>query len=49
MAMDTFANLYLLKDASQRDEIRNNLLAYCHLDTLAMVRIWGKLTEIAES
>ena len=49
MAMDTFANLYLLKDAGQRDEIRNNLLAYCHLDTLAMVRIWEKLTAIAES
>ena len=49
MAMDTFANLYLLKDAGQRDEIRNNLLAYCHLDTLAMVRIWEKLTAIVES
>jgi hypothetical protein len=47
MAMDTFANLYLLKDPKQRDEIRNNLLAYCYLDTLAMVRIWEKLKVIA--
>ena len=46
MAMDTFANLHLLKDKSQREEIRNDLLAYCHLDTLAMVRIWEKLKTI---
>jgi hypothetical protein len=45
-AMDTFANLYLLKDKSKRDEIRKDLLAYCHLDTLAMVRIFDKLKEI---
>ncbi len=46
-AMDTFANLHLLKDKSKRDEIRKDLLAYCHLDTLAMVRILEKLYEIA--
>lgn len=45
-AMDTFANLYLLKEKSKRDEIRKDLLAYCHLDTLAMVRIFEKLKEI---
>ena len=49
MAMDTFANLYLLKDIGKRDDIRNNLLAYCRLDTLAMVRIWEKLTAIEGS
>lgn len=43
MAMDTFANLHLLKDSSKRNKIRNDLLAYCYLDTLAMVRIWEKL------
>ena len=43
MAMDTFANLHLLKDQSQRETIRQDLLAYCRLDTLAMVRIWQKL------
>jgi len=43
MAMDTFANLHLLKDQSQREAIRRDLLAYCRLDTLAMVRIWQKL------
>jgi hypothetical protein len=45
-AMDTFANLYLLKDKTQRDSIRSDLLAYCRLDTLAMVRIWEKLHQI---
>jgi len=43
MAMDTFANLHLLKDQSRREAIRRDLLAYCRLDTLAMVRIWQKL------
>jgi len=45
-AMDTFANLYLLKDKSKLAEIKKDLLAYCRLDTLAMVRIWGKLHEV---
>jgi len=44
-AMDTFANLYLLKDQNKREEIRKDLLAYCRLDTLAMVRIWEKLHD----
>ncbi|WP_226814429.1 DUF2779 domain-containing protein [Aliarcobacter butzleri] len=48
-AMDTFANLYLLKDKSKREEIRKDLLAYCYLDTLAMVRIFEKLKEIIRS
>ena len=48
MAMDTFANLHLLKDKSQREGIRKDLLAYCHLDTLAMVRIWEKLKNITD-
>ena len=47
-AMDTFANLYLLKDLSKRDAIRKDLLAYCRLDTLAMVRIWEKLHQLVD-
>ena len=47
-AMDTFANLHLLKDKSKKEEIRKDLLAYCHLDTLAMVRIVERLKEIVE-
>ena len=48
-AMDTFANLHLLKDRSKKDEIRKDLLAYCRLDTLAMVRIWKKLRDIIDN
>lgn len=48
MAMDTFANLHLLKDQTRREEIRQALLAYCHLDTLAMVRIYEKLKELTK-
>jgi len=45
-AMNTFANLHLLKDKSQLHEIKKDFLAYCRLDTLAMVRIWEKLHSI---
>jgi hypothetical protein len=45
-AMDTFANLHLLKDKSQLSEIKKDFLAYCRLDTLAMVRIWEKLHQV---
>ncbi len=45
-AMDTFANLYLLKDKSKLVDIKKDLLAYCRLDTLAMVRILKKLYQI---
>ena len=48
MAMDTFANLHLLKDQKQRAKIRQDLLEYCHLDTLAMVRILEKLDTFTE-
>jgi hypothetical protein len=44
-AMDTFANLHLLKDKSKLAEIKRDLLSYCRLDTLAMVRIWEKLHQ----
>jgi len=47
-AMDTFANLHLLKDPEKRNEIRKDLLDYCRLDTLAMVKIWEKLHQIVE-
>ena len=45
-AMEIFAHLHLLKDKSKRDAIRKDLLAYCRLDTLAMVRIYEKLKEV---
>jgi hypothetical protein len=48
-AMDTYANLHLLKDKTRLKEIKIDLLAYCHLDTLAMVRIWERLHQMIES
>jgi hypothetical protein len=33
-------------DATSAEQARNALLAYCRLDTLAMVRIWEKLKEV---
>ena len=48
-AMDTFAKLHLLKGKSKLAEIKKDLLAYCRLDTLAMVRIWEKLHFIIEN
>jgi hypothetical protein len=43
MAMDIFAHLHHEKDSALRNRIRRALLDYCHLDTLAMVRIFQKI------
>ena len=43
-----YADLDRIDDASERRKIRQALLAYCKLDTLAMVMIWRELSEIAE-
>jgi hypothetical protein len=32
--------------AKEAEEARQALLAYCYLDTLAMVRVWEKLLEV---
>ena len=31
----------------EQQEARKALLEYCHLDTLAMVKIWEKLEEVS--
>lgn len=46
MAMETYAALSYMEPAL-RAQKRQELLKYCHLDTLAMVKILGKLKEIA--
>ena len=33
--------------ADEKEEARQALLDYCHLDTLAMVRVWEKLIELS--
>jgi len=47
MAMNEYARLAQLEDAEQRREVRAALLAYCRLDTLAMVKIWQALEQLA--
>ena len=43
MASMTYANLDQVDDESERQKIRESLIEYCKLDTLAMVLIWQKL------
>ncbi|MEY3370579.1 MAG: hypothetical protein RLZZ361_1249 [Cyanobacteriota bacterium] len=42
-ASRAFVNLRNLKDPNEIKRVRDNLLAYCKLDTLAMVEIWRVL------
>ena len=49
VAMDVFPHLHEVDDPDEKESIRKSLLAYCRLDTLAMVKIWGKLEEIAKT
>ena len=44
MAMNVFPKLHL-KEKEEIKQIREDLLKYCHLDTLAMVRILEKLEK----
>ena len=44
-AMNAFANMSKLEDA-EKQRMRNSLLAYCKLDTLAMVEVLNKLKEV---
>jgi len=46
MAMDAFAVMAGLKDKSEIKQLRKDLLEYCSLDTLAMVKILEKLRKI---
>ncbi|MCX6227379.1 MAG: DUF2779 domain-containing protein [Bacteroidia bacterium] len=44
-ASSFFLQLYESNDTELIEQTRQNLLKYCHLDTLAMVRILGELEE----
>jgi len=46
-AMNAFASLHV-KSLKEQEEIRKQLLAYCKLDTLAMVKVLGKLKEVSD-
>ena len=44
-AMDIFPKIqYMPKE--EQEKVRKNLLKYCGLDTLAMVKVWEKLVEV---
>jgi hypothetical protein len=49
MAISVYAGLAQIDDAAERDHTRESLLAYCRLDTLAMVKIWQRLATLVES
>lgn len=46
-AMNAYAKLSTL-DEKEKQKLRNNLLKYCELDTLAMVKIHEKLMEVVD-
>ena len=43
--MEAFANLSKIDDVDLKQRYRDSLLEYCKLDTLAMVKVLGKLKE----
>ena len=45
MAMLSYASLSKMDEGDEKEKIRRDLLAYCRLDTLAMVKIWEKLVS----
>jgi len=45
VAMNVFPHLHEIEDPDEKEAIRASLLAYCRLDTLAMVKIWEKLNR----
>ena len=47
-AMQSFANLVKINDQNQINRTRKNLIKYCELDTLAMVKIHDKLVKLCE-
>ncbi len=44
-AMSAFATISKLEEG-EKERLRVSLLAYCRLDTLAMVKVLGKLREV---
>ena len=46
VAMEIYANLINIEDEKEKRKIFDDLLKYCYLDTLAMVKIFQKLNDI---
>ena len=49
LASMMYADLDRVDDEDEKQKIRESLLEYCRLDTLAMVMIWRELCSIAET
>ena len=47
--MNVYAGLYLVEDTKEVEKIREDLRAYCRMDTLGMVRILDKLREVSRN
>ena len=45
-AMNIFPQIQYM-DPEEQERTRKNLLAYCRLDTLAMVKVWEELKRAA--
>ncbi|MFZ5796850.1 MAG: DUF2779 domain-containing protein [Thermodesulfobacteriota bacterium] len=45
MAMNAYKGLEKMTDKAEINKVRNDLLEYCNLDTLAMVKIYEKLKQ----
>ena len=48
VAMLSYAALSGMDDEAEKKKICRDLLEYCRLDTLAMVRIWEKLSSLTQ-
>jgi hypothetical protein len=46
-AMGAYADLDKIEDTAEKQKVKESLLAYCKLDTLAMVKIWQRLNDVA--
>ena len=47
-AMSVFPQIRYMEPAEQ-ERTRRSLLAYCRLDTLALVKVWEELRRVAET
>jgi hypothetical protein len=48
-AMNIYSALHLIKDKDEIEKIRQDLLEYCKLDTLGMVKLIKKLKEVCKN
>jgi hypothetical protein len=48
-AMSVYSTLHLIEDKSEVEKIRKDLLKYCRLDTLGMVKLTEKLKEVCSN